>query len=69
MSNKILVRLYAEHVGKVSDKWSIYFHEYDLILGAYRTRRVRLARNRRSEWRLTRNLVQVLPPRPEAGGL
>jgi hypothetical protein len=42
MSNKTLVRLYAEHAGKVSDKWSTYFHEYDRILGAYRTKRVRL---------------------------
>jgi glycosyltransferase involved in cell wall biosynthesis len=37
-----LVTLYEEHVGKVSDKWSICLHEYDRILGAYRAKRVRL---------------------------
>jgi GT2 family glycosyltransferase len=40
MTNKTLVTLYAEHVGKVSDKWSIYFNEYDRILGAYRNKPV-----------------------------
>ena len=42
MTNKTLEQLYAEHVGKVSDKWSIYFNEYDRILGAYRNKPVRL---------------------------
>jgi len=42
MTNKTLEQLYAEHMGKVSDKWSIYFNEYDRILGAYRNKPVRL---------------------------
>lgn len=42
MTKKTLEQLYAEHVGKVSDKWSIYFNEYDRILGAYRNKPVRL---------------------------
>lgn len=42
MTNKTLVKLYAEHVGKVSDKWSIYFNEYDRIFDAYRNKPVRL---------------------------
>ena len=36
MSDKTLQQIYAEHTGKVSDKWSIYFPEYDRILSEYR---------------------------------
>lgn len=36
MSDKTLKQIYAEHTGKVSDKWSIYFPEYDRILSEYR---------------------------------
>ena len=43
MTDKKLATLYAEHVGKVSDKWSSYFDEYDRILAAYsELRRIRL---------------------------
>lgn len=42
MINKTLAQLYAEHVGKVSDKWSIYLNEYDRVLDAYRNKPVRL---------------------------
>ena len=42
MTNKTLVELYAEHVGKVSDKWSIYLTEYGRIFDGYRDRPVRL---------------------------
>ncbi|HEY3129383.1 MAG TPA: glycosyltransferase [Acidobacteriota bacterium] len=42
MTKKTLEKLYAEHVGKVSDKWSLYFNEYDRILDEYRNKPVRL---------------------------
>jgi len=42
MTDKTLVKLYAEHVGKVSDKWSIYLTEYGRIFDEYRNRPVRL---------------------------
>lgn len=42
MTNKTLEQLYAEHVGKVSDKWAIYLTEYGRILEEYRDRPVRL---------------------------
>src|SRR6266540_6150034 len=42
MTKGTLERLYAVHVGKVSDKWSLYFNEYDRILDEYRNKPVRL---------------------------
>ncbi|MBE7942570.1 MULTISPECIES: glycosyltransferase [Ramlibacter] len=39
---KSLRELYAEHSGKVSDKWSIYLDLYDRILSAWRTKPVEL---------------------------
>src|SRR6266496_377564 len=42
MTKETLERLYAVHVGKVSDKWSLYFNEYDRILDEYRNKPVRL---------------------------
>src|SRR6266542_98882 len=40
MTKETLERLYAVHVGKVSDRWSLYFNEYDRILDAYRNKPV-----------------------------
>lgn len=40
MTKKTLEQLYAEHAGKVSDKWSSYLAEYDRILNEYRDRSV-----------------------------
>jgi uncharacterized coiled-coil protein SlyX len=37
-----LERLYATRAGKVSDKWSIYIHEYSRLFSPYRHRRLRL---------------------------
>jgi len=42
MGDRALAALYAEHVGKVSDKWSSYFNEYDRILAPYRLKPIRL---------------------------
>lgn len=42
MTKRTLRQLYDEHAGKVSDKWSIYFDEYDHILDSYRNKPVRL---------------------------
>ena len=42
MAKETLERLYAMHVGKVSDRWSLYFKEYDRILDAHRNKPVRL---------------------------
>lgn len=42
MANKTLEQLYAEHSGKISDKWSIYLTEYDRIFAEYRDRSIRL---------------------------
>jgi len=42
MAYKTLAQLYAEHVGKVSDKWASYFNEYDRILSAYRDKCIHL---------------------------
>lgn len=42
MSRKTLQQLYAEHTGKVSDKWSLYLTEYDCLLGNYRDKPVHL---------------------------
>lgn len=40
MKKENLKHLYAEHVGKVSDKWSIYLEEYDHLFAPYRDRPV-----------------------------
>jgi hypothetical protein len=40
--NKTLEQLYAEHQGKVSDKWSLYLPEYDRLFSPYRDRPVRM---------------------------
>ncbi|MBU2469185.1 MAG: glycosyltransferase [Proteobacteria bacterium] len=42
MADKTLEQLYAEHEGKVSDKWSIYLFEYNRILSEYRHLPVRM---------------------------
>ena len=42
MSKKTLHQLYAEHTGKVSDKWSLYLTEYDRLFDAYCDKSVRL---------------------------
>lgn len=42
MSRKTLHQLYAEHTGKVSDKWSLYLTEYDRLFDSYRDEPVRL---------------------------
>jgi glycosyltransferase involved in cell wall biosynthesis len=42
MSRKTLRQLYAEHAGKVSDKWSLYLTEYDRLFDGYHDKRVRL---------------------------
>ena len=42
MSRKTLHQLYVEHIGKVSDKWSLYLTEYDRLFDVYRDRPVRL---------------------------
>ena len=36
------MQLYAEHLGKVSDKWSLYLTEYDRLFDDYRDKPVRL---------------------------
>lgn len=40
MQNDKLKTLYANHVGKVSDKWSLYLTEYDRLFESYRDRPV-----------------------------
>ena len=42
MSRKMLHQLYAEHAGKVSDKWSLYLTEYDRLFDDCRDKPVRL---------------------------
>lgn len=42
MSKKTLRQLYAEHTGKVSDKWSLYLNEYDRLFDEYRDKPTRL---------------------------
>ena len=42
MTEKSLSQLYAEHEGKVSDKWTLYLREYDRLLSPYRSKPVRL---------------------------
>lgn len=39
---KSLAKLYHEHDGKVSDKWSFYLTEYERLLAPYRDRPVRI---------------------------
>ncbi|MHB8778411.1 MAG: glycosyltransferase [Anaerolineales bacterium] len=42
MARKTIEQLYAEHVGKISDKWSFYLTEYERIFEEYQDRAVRL---------------------------
>ncbi len=42
MRNKTLHQLYAEHLGKVSDKWSLYLTEYDRLFDSYRDKPISL---------------------------
>ncbi len=42
MSRKTLHQLYAEHTGKVSDKWSSYLSEYDRLFNDYRDKPISL---------------------------
>ncbi len=42
MSRKTIHQLYAEHTGKVSDKWFLYLTEYDRLFKDYRDNPVRL---------------------------
>lgn len=42
MRNKTLHQLYAEHVGKASDKWSLYLTEYDRLFDSYRDKPINL---------------------------
>ena len=42
MTGRTLHQLYAEHKGKVSDKWSLYLTEYDRLLDEYRDEAVNL---------------------------
>jgi O-antigen biosynthesis protein len=39
---KTLHQLYAEHQGKLSDKWSLYLTEYDRLFDQYRDKPIRL---------------------------
>ncbi len=40
--HKTLAQLYSEHKGKVSDKWTRYFSEYDTLFEEFRDRSVRM---------------------------
>jgi hypothetical protein len=40
--NNSLEQLYADHQGKVSDRWSLYLSEYDRLFSAYRDRPIRM---------------------------
>lgn len=42
MSYKTLAELYAEHEGKVTDKWSLYLEEYDRIFNEYRAKPINM---------------------------
>ncbi|OQX08886.1 MAG: hypothetical protein BWK73_24225 [Thiothrix lacustris] len=42
MKNKTLRQLYVEHVGKSSDKWSLYLSEYDRLFDSYRDKPIHL---------------------------
>jgi len=39
---KTLKQLYEEHKGKISDKWSLYFDEWDRLFTPYRDQHIRL---------------------------
>jgi O-antigen biosynthesis protein len=41
MNSKSLSQLYAEHTGKLADKWSLYLDEYQHILSSYRDRPIK----------------------------
>ncbi len=42
MAKKTIEKLYAEHISKVSDKWSSYLKEYNRLFDSYRNKPVRL---------------------------
>ena len=42
MNHKTLRQLYAEHTGKVSEKWSSYLNKFDLLFNDYREKSVHL---------------------------
>jgi peptidoglycan hydrolase CwlO-like protein/cephalosporin hydroxylase len=42
MSRMTIHQLYAEHTGKVSDKWSLYLTEYDRLFHSYRDKPLHL---------------------------
>ena len=42
MINKSLEILYAEHLGKSSDKWELYLLEYDRLFSAYRNKPINI---------------------------
>jgi glycosyltransferase involved in cell wall biosynthesis len=42
MNRKTLYQLYAEHTGKVSDKWSLYLTEYDRLFNDFREKPIRM---------------------------
>lgn len=42
MIEKKLSEIYAGHIGKISDKWSVYLSEYDRVLREYRNGPVKL---------------------------
>jgi len=42
MNKKTLSQLYAEHIGKSSDKWSLYLNEYNRLFESYRDMPIRL---------------------------
>jgi hypothetical protein len=42
MNKKPIDQLYAEHIGKVSDKWSLYLDVYDQVFTKFRDRPIKL---------------------------
>ena len=42
MTSKTLLRLYAEHTGKVSEKWYLYLNEFDRLFDEYREKSMSL---------------------------
>ncbi|KXW58064.1 demethylmacrocin O-methyltransferase [Ferrovum myxofaciens] len=42
MNKNSLYKLYMNHVGKVTDKWSLYLQEYDRLFESFRDKPVRL---------------------------
>ena len=42
ISEKTLLNLYNEHSGKISDKWYSFLHDYEQLLKAYRSQKVRI---------------------------